>query len=151
MTDAGTFKVRNQAGTVHLIIDLVGIYQDHHHDDRYYRKADVYTKDEVDQRAPKTSSLNVSGASFGPRTSTTEYSRALGQGGAYVTTGTSTAGSLVAPISLPHGATVTAVEVKYKDDSASQDLSVTVSCELLNSGSFSILGEFTTSDSAIKV
>jgi hypothetical protein len=42
LSDTGSFNVFNFRGNPHLIIDLVGIYQDHTHDDRYY------TEDEVD-------------------------------------------------------------------------------------------------------
>jgi hypothetical protein len=57
----GRIDVFNDRGTVNLIIDVNGYYEDHHHDDRYYTKAltdaalaakansdDVYTKAEVD-------------------------------------------------------------------------------------------------------
>jgi hypothetical protein len=39
---AGEFKVFNRFGNVNVIIDVVGLYDDHNHDDRYY------TEDEVD-------------------------------------------------------------------------------------------------------
>ncbi|MEZ5295459.1 MAG: hypothetical protein R2697_04065 [Ilumatobacteraceae bacterium] len=29
------FAIRNNSATAHVIVDIVGIYQDHHHDDRY--------------------------------------------------------------------------------------------------------------------
>ena len=61
LSPAGKFNVSNRFGTVNVIIDVVGIYDDHNHDDRYYQKsevdsavdakansADVYTKAEVD-------------------------------------------------------------------------------------------------------
>jgi hypothetical protein len=35
LSDTGSFNVFNFQGNVHVIIDVVGIYQDHHHDDRY--------------------------------------------------------------------------------------------------------------------
>ena len=37
----GAIDVYNSIGTVHLAADLVGYYVDHHHDDRYYTKAQV--------------------------------------------------------------------------------------------------------------
>lgn len=59
--DNGQFSIYNNAGSVDIIIDVVGYYQDHHHDDRYYRKAivdqliadatptiDAYTTSETD-------------------------------------------------------------------------------------------------------
>ena len=58
----GKFKVYNKFGTVAVIIDVMGYYDDHNHDDRYYTEAevdsaiasavaggaDVYTKTETD-------------------------------------------------------------------------------------------------------
>jgi hypothetical protein len=37
----GRFNVFNLQGNVELIVDLVGIYQDHTHDDRYYTKSQI--------------------------------------------------------------------------------------------------------------
>jgi hypothetical protein len=41
LSGSGSFEVYNFAGDVDLIIDVVGIYQDHLHDDRYYNKESV--------------------------------------------------------------------------------------------------------------
>jgi hypothetical protein len=41
LSPAGQFSVFNLAGSVNLIVDVVGIYDDHNHDDRYYTKAQV--------------------------------------------------------------------------------------------------------------
>lgn len=38
---AGTFAIYNDAANAHAIIDIVGIYQDHNHDDRYDTKAEL--------------------------------------------------------------------------------------------------------------
>ncbi|MDJ0770915.1 MAG: hypothetical protein QNJ12_19130 [Ilumatobacter sp.] len=38
---AGRFSVYNLQGNVHVIVDVVGHYHDHDHDDRYYTQADV--------------------------------------------------------------------------------------------------------------
>jgi hypothetical protein len=58
---AGRFSVYNRFGTVDIVVDVVGYYADHHHDDRYYTRTEadtalavkanssnVYTKAEVD-------------------------------------------------------------------------------------------------------
>lgn len=63
LSAGGEFSIYNLAGSVNVIIDVVGIFDDHHHDDRYYTegevdtelsgKADVgdsYTKSESDGR-----------------------------------------------------------------------------------------------------
>lgn len=38
---SGAFKIYNFAGSVHVVIDVVGVFDDHDHDDRYYTKAQV--------------------------------------------------------------------------------------------------------------
>lgn len=38
---AGTFSVFNEFGTVEIIIDVNGYYEDHNHDDRYVQQTDV--------------------------------------------------------------------------------------------------------------
>ena len=38
---AGTFSVFNEAGTVEIIVDVNGYYEDHNHDDRYVQQNDV--------------------------------------------------------------------------------------------------------------
>ena len=37
---AGRFRVFNNVGSVHIVIDVVGFHADHHHDDRYLRPRD---------------------------------------------------------------------------------------------------------------
>ncbi len=37
----GSFSIYNLAGTVDVVVDLVGFYVDHDHDDRYYTKSQV--------------------------------------------------------------------------------------------------------------
>ncbi len=39
--DGAGFAIRNNSATSHVIIDIVGVYQDHNHDDRYYTKPQV--------------------------------------------------------------------------------------------------------------
>ena len=41
ITAGGDFDVYNLAGNVHVIVDVVGFYIDHHHDDRYYTEAEI--------------------------------------------------------------------------------------------------------------
>ena len=60
LNDDGQFSVYNRFGTVDVVIDVVGYYADHNHDDRYYteeevdaalsgaRSAVVYVSDEGD-------------------------------------------------------------------------------------------------------
>ncbi len=39
--DGDGFAIRNNSATAHVVIDIVGVYQDHHHDDRYYTEAEI--------------------------------------------------------------------------------------------------------------
>ena len=45
----GKINLFNLAGIVFVLADVVGYYADHNFDDRYYTKAEVYTKGEVDR------------------------------------------------------------------------------------------------------
>lgn len=47
LSAAGTFTVYNDAGSVHVVIDVNGYYAPHDHDDRYPLIDDVYMKDEL--------------------------------------------------------------------------------------------------------
>jgi hypothetical protein len=44
----GRITIFNNEGTAHAAVDVFGYYIDHHHDDRYYTKTQVYTKAELD-------------------------------------------------------------------------------------------------------
>ena len=58
LSPSGQFKILNKFGTVSVIIDVVGVYDDHNHDDIYYRKGQTYTKAQVDALiAPLTNSV----------------------------------------------------------------------------------------------
>jgi hypothetical protein len=39
--DGARFAIFNNSATSHVIVDIVGIYQDHTHDDRYYTESEV--------------------------------------------------------------------------------------------------------------
>lgn len=41
LDDAGTFSVFNEFGTVEIIVDVNGYYEDHSHDDRYVQETDI--------------------------------------------------------------------------------------------------------------
>ena len=58
LSATGQFSVFNRFGIVSVIIDVVGVYDDHNHDDRYYQKTETYSKAEVDAMvAPFTNSV----------------------------------------------------------------------------------------------
>ena len=42
---AGQFNIFNKFGTVYVIVDVVGYYDDHNHDDRYYTEAEADAND----------------------------------------------------------------------------------------------------------
>ncbi|MEM1332286.1 MAG: hypothetical protein AAGG08_02410 [Actinomycetota bacterium] len=44
----GAFRVFNDAGQVEVVIDVVGYFVDHDHDDLYFRQTELYTQAEVD-------------------------------------------------------------------------------------------------------
>jgi hypothetical protein len=44
LSPSGQISLFNKNGSVNVIGDIVGYYEDHHHDDRYYTKAQVDTK-----------------------------------------------------------------------------------------------------------
>jgi hypothetical protein len=50
----GEFSIYNLQGNVDIFIDVVGIFDDHTHDDRYYQKSETYSKGEVDAAIPST-------------------------------------------------------------------------------------------------
>ncbi len=41
LSPSGEFSIFNRFGSVHVIIDVVGVYDDHNHHDLYYTKAEV--------------------------------------------------------------------------------------------------------------
>ncbi|MEL6890571.1 MAG: hypothetical protein AAFP84_03165 [Actinomycetota bacterium] len=43
LSSTGTFEMFNLAGRVEVIIDVVGFFADHHHDDRYYTELETRT------------------------------------------------------------------------------------------------------------
>lgn len=53
LSPSGAIKIFNKFGTVHVIADVVGYYQDHNHDDRYYTKA------QIDSQHPLSASTGV--------------------------------------------------------------------------------------------
>lgn len=65
LSPTGAIKVFNFSGTVNVLADVVGYYADHIHDDRYYTKAEVYTKPEIDASQPQVvATQSITGADF---------------------------------------------------------------------------------------
>jgi hypothetical protein len=65
---AGQFSVYNLDGNVNVIIDVVGVYDDHNHDDRYYTEAEIDAVTPI--AAGFVNGAGVLGRSFGTDSST---------------------------------------------------------------------------------
>jgi len=140
ISPGGQFNIFNFSGTVNLLVDINGYYVDHNHDDRYYTRA------QIDVRAPLTQTLSVSSAAFSPTSSSSDYLKSGGSGGAFIMD--ATGGQMVAPIDLPDGAIVTEAMVYFWDQNSVSSLVVDLFCESLSTtSSFSILTRLQTTGS----
>jgi hypothetical protein len=83
---------------------------------------------------PKTFYYSVNEAAFRPRNSAETVMCGLGNGGAYITNGTSY--GLTAPVNLPHGAKIIQITIHFYDASATQDLSANLINEFQSGYSF---------------
>jgi hypothetical protein len=138
LSSAGAVKITNNAGTVHVAADLVGYYTDHHHDDRYYTKtqtdtrlaakadaAGVYTRAEIDAGREVERTILASSASVlnGKPMWPISNCMTIGPvGGA--PSGAEQGGTMVLPIDVPAGSTITAVSLRMLDGGAVADYSV---------------------------
>jgi hypothetical protein len=155
LSAAGAIGVYNNAGTVDLIIDIVGYYTDHDHDDRYYTKAQVdaaiaaaatgtnhdhddryYTKAQADAaiaaavagKANKPSGTQVLHiASFEFRPLNTVNNADIMYNNGDVRSVNANTFEVTAPIQLPNGATVTAVSARVADTEIGVDVSIAMS------------------------
>jgi hypothetical protein len=124
----------------------------HLHDDRYYTETEanglfvnaagdtmsgVLTVPEINYSSPRTHYFKIGGEGFQPATNV-DYTNSMGMGGAFIVSGY---GPMVAPVHLPQGAVVTALQVFFYDNSAS-DLSVTLK-RLYMAGAYSDLASVT--------
>lgn len=109
----GEFEVYNLQGSVHLIIDVVGYYVDHDHDDRYYVKDDVYTKTEVDELVAIYPDLSVGGGVLTPTIADTDLLSVGDYCYGYEARNNSVFGSLTIPV----GATIEGFTATWYDAS----------------------------------
>ncbi len=135
------FQLYNNAGSVHIVVDVNGYYVDHNHDDRYYTEAEAdaaflsqakadaryYTEAEADaaflsqaegdarySQQVKVDEVHLSAPDFNPGgTGTWEYSNL---------TWTHTAGGtrecMIASVDVPVGRSVTSVNIRYSGTTA---------------------------------
>lgn len=90
-----------------------------------------------------TQTLTLSSGHFHARESNDELISAVGQGGAFITTGV---GGLVAPIQLPVGSRITSITFYYRDQTSAAEMSLSLTQEFLSSGFFNTVANFTTGE-----
>lgn len=116
LSDTGDFSVYNLQGSVDLIVDVVGLYDHHDHDDRYYTKpktdsniaaatAALETRIKTDARCPAVD--------FYPAANTS-YTGVVNRTGSGATT-------LYCGVDLPVGATITGLRAAVLDQSFVND------------------------------
>ena len=113
--NTGQFSVYNRFGSVSVFIDVLGYYDDHTHDDRYY------TKDEVDALVGPGGGtgnyeLSIPATSFDVRAAESE--RQIGSGGQFIVS-SGTDDLAYASVELPDGATITGMRAWLWDESPS--------------------------------
>jgi hypothetical protein len=104
----GTFRIFNLSNTVHVIVDLVGYYQDHNHDDRYLRNG-------------VADSMTLGGGAFTSRQSNLEWL----SGTACFRPGVP-ANGMRHNIPVTPGATITSVDVRTTASGGAGQFTVTV-------------------------
>jgi hypothetical protein len=125
----GQFSVFNLAGSVHVLADINGYYIDHHHDDRYYTKtqvdsavavkadaANVYSRAQSDTRfASRIDSVSVGPTDFTYlRTGwSVDVEESVGDARFLAKATTPGVTCASAPLQLPVGRSVTAIQVIY--------------------------------------
>jgi hypothetical protein len=99
----GQFDVYNGFGNVDVIVDVVGYYEDHNHDDRYYTEAEINTQ--------RSGEYTCGHTDFFPLNASTDYFSGTGTRYASGTT------QLQCTLHLPVGARVTDVRASFNDTS----------------------------------
>ena len=100
---AGEFAIFNESGTVNLIVDVVGYYEDHNHDDRYEVVPEQFV---------------ISPADFNPT-----FSGIVTERGGTLSTTTGFA-CFVAPVDLPDGTTISSVTAAVSVANAGDNFTV---------------------------
>ena len=121
--DGGTFRIYNESGQAHAVVDVVGYYINHNHDDLY-----------AAGNEPTTVSVGAAAfdsweANFGWQKN---LANGVDSGGAWITSnphGIAVPG-LAAPVQLPDGATITGATAYFTDDALTTSLNIQIRCEL---------------------
>lgn len=108
LSNSNTFEAYNNAGSVDVIIDVVGYYEGHNHDDRYYTKSQSN-----DRFTP--SSATCTAPDFFPVNSDDGYAGSAG------VRGTVGSESLVCGLDIPAGAVIESFTSYIYDNSAAVD------------------------------
>jgi len=124
----GKVSFFNNSGSVDVIADVVGYFVDHNHDDRYYTKTEIEAKlaTKVDKTTGQPGTIAVGPAAFAPGSNPAGISYTVDPTGSITVSG----GPLCfqAAVSLPNGATVTALRLDGFDNVAA-NLSVTMNAD----------------------
>lgn len=104
----GRIKLTNSVGEVHVAADLVGYYVDHTHDDRYYTKSQLDSASQVSRTIHATAASVLNGK---PMSS-------VGSCATIGVSGSEDSGTMLLPVDVPVGSTITAVEARVLDGSA---------------------------------
>lgn len=112
----------------------------HEHDETYVNLAgDTMTGEltvpKINYTNPRTHYFMVGSEGFVPG-SNVPYANSYSNGGAYINQATS--GAMVAPVHLPHGATITAFQVFYYDNSPN-DMTVYLARQYMTSGGYQFM------------
>ena len=119
----GRISFFNNAGTVDVVVDILGYYTDHNHDDRYYTKVQTYNRDELDAalaaKAVKLtgrSGIVVPAATLTPDHPLADYAIDDGAGRLNML---NVACYLSAPLALPLGSTIVTLAAHVFDGNPS--------------------------------
>jgi hypothetical protein len=130
--DDGKFNIYNDAGETHVVIDINGYYVNHDHDDKY-----------GDPGPSTEATVSVGAAAFDAWSTNISWQKDLTlgttAGGAWITgmpyaPGPGIVSGLAAPLTLPHGATITSATAYFTDDTALASLNFQIRCEEFDGG-----------------
>jgi hypothetical protein len=105
----GRFDIANGIGSVNVIVDVVGYYTDHNHDDRYYTKA------EVDARFAQTVDLQIGVGDFAADADTANWTNGCIRQDA-------APNEVRAGVHVPRGATITSITGFFADGTGESEL-----------------------------